>query len=107
MNPDPAILEDLVRRMVNTAHPQRIILFGSAARGQMRPNSDLGTLVVVDDQTDCRAVNKIIARGLRGLGCPTDVVVVRQGDVEQYRDNSYLVIHTAPTEGKELYHAPS
>jgi uncharacterized protein len=43
MGPDPAILEDLVRRVIESVHPLRIILFGSAARGEMGPNSDLDT----------------------------------------------------------------
>lgn len=35
---DPAKLDELVRRIVETAAPRRIILFGSAARGEMGPN---------------------------------------------------------------------
>ena len=38
--PDPAILAEVVRRIVEVAHPDRIVLFGSAARGQMGPDSD-------------------------------------------------------------------
>lgn len=40
MHPDPNILDDLVRRIVEVVQPQRIILFGSAARGDMRPDND-------------------------------------------------------------------
>ncbi len=47
MNPDPAILDELVRRTVQAVDPVRIILFGSAARGKMGPNSDLDILVVI------------------------------------------------------------
>jgi predicted nucleotidyltransferase len=41
--PDPKVLADIVRRIVDASDPERIILFGSAARGQMGPNSDLDT----------------------------------------------------------------
>jgi uncharacterized protein len=105
MSPDSAILNDLVRRVVDAVYPLRIILFGSAARGEMGPNSDLDTLVVVGGESDCRALAKILARRLRGLGCATDVLVVNQTDVEKHADNPYLVLHTALTEGKELYRA--
>ena len=44
--PDPAALETLVRRIVELARPDRIVLFGSAARGEMGPDSDLDVLVV-------------------------------------------------------------
>jgi predicted nucleotidyltransferase len=107
MAPDPAVLQELVRRVVESVHPLRIILFGSAARGEMGPNSDLDTLIVMEDQSDCRAVAKTIARRLRGLGRATDVLVVRRSDLEQNADNPYLVIHTALSEGKELYRAAS
>src|SRR5713101_2437398 len=104
MNPDPAIVEELVRRMVEAVHPLRIVLFGSAARGEMGPNSDLDTLVVMPNDSDCFEVTQLLIRRLRGLGCAKDIVVVRQADVEQYGDNPYLIIHTALTEGRELYH---
>jgi predicted nucleotidyltransferase len=107
MAPDPAVIEELVRRVVDSVHPLRIILFGSGARGEMGPNSDLDTLIVMEDQTDCRAVAKTIARRLRGLGCATDVLVVKRTDLEKHGDNPYLVIHTALSEGKELYRAAS
>jgi uncharacterized protein len=107
MAPDPAVLDGLVRRVVDSVHPLRIILFGSAARDEMRQSSDLDTLVVVPDQSDCFAVNKVLARKMRGLGCAVDIVVVRQSDLEQYGDNPYLVLHTALSEGKELYRVAS
>jgi predicted nucleotidyltransferase len=107
MKPDPAIVEEMVRRMVDAVHPLQIVLFGSAARGEMGPNSDLDTLVVVPDDKNCLEVSKLPYRSLRGLGCAKDIVVVRQIDVEQHGDNPYLVIHTALTTGKELYHAPA
>lgn len=42
------ILAEMIRRVVEVAHPQRLILFGSAARGDMGPHSDVDLLVVVD-----------------------------------------------------------
>jgi uncharacterized protein len=107
MTPDPAVLQELVRRVVDSVHPLTIILFGSPARGEMGPNSDLDALVVVGDQSDCYAVNKVLARKVRGLGFATDIVVVRQADLDQYGANPYLVLHTALSEGKELYRAAS
>ena len=41
MHPEAKILDDLVRRIIEVVQPQRIILFGSAARGDMRPDSDI------------------------------------------------------------------
>jgi predicted nucleotidyltransferase len=102
MSPDRAIVDEMVRRMVAAVHPLRIVLFGSAARGEMGPNSDLDTLVIVPNDKDCHEVTNDLIRSLRGLRGPTDIVVVRQSDVEQHRENPYLVIHTALSQGKEL-----
>jgi len=38
------VLTEIVRCIVEVAQPDRIILFGSAARGEMGPNSDLDLL---------------------------------------------------------------
>ena len=40
------ILHDIIQRIVEVAHPQRIIMFGSAARGEMGPHSDIDLLVI-------------------------------------------------------------
>ncbi|MBI3302725.1 MAG: nucleotidyltransferase domain-containing protein [Deltaproteobacteria bacterium] len=49
MQPDSQLLKELVQRIVKAVHPIRIILFGSAARGEMGPNSDLDVLVVMPE----------------------------------------------------------
>jgi predicted nucleotidyltransferase len=103
MKPDPAMLDEVVRRTVRAVHPMRIVLFGSAARGEMGPNSDLNILVVMPDGCDRRAVAGSLYRAYRGLAYAHDVVVVWQDDVERYGQNPYLIIHTAMSEGKELY----
>jgi predicted nucleotidyltransferase len=105
MKPDPAILDELVRRTVQAVHPVQIILFGSAARGEMGPNSDLDVLVVMPDGCDRLAVTRTLHCKLSGLGIAKDLVVVQASDVEQYGRNPYLIIHSALAEGKELYHA--
>ena len=107
MKPDAKELEELVRRIVTKVSPLRIILFGSAARGEMGPHSDVDVLVVVSDGSNCREIARTLYRQLRGLHFAKDILVVQRRDVEQYRDNPYLVIHTALSQGKELYHVAS
>ena len=65
MSPDPVLLDELVRRTVEAVQPRRIILFGSAARGTMGPQSDLDVLVVMPDSADCRAVARDLYRRLQ------------------------------------------
>ncbi len=98
-----ATLTELVRCIVHTVRPLRIILFGSAARGQMGPNSDLDILVVMPDGTHRRRTAQAIYRQLPALGVAKDIVVVTESDVRMYGDEPSLVLYPALREGKELY----
>ena len=107
MGPDPKMLDELVRRAVEAVHPLRIVLFGSAARGTMGPHSDLDALVVVPDGSDCLATVQALHCTLSDLGVAKDILVVQAGDVARHGGNPYLIIHSALSEGKELYRAAS
>jgi predicted nucleotidyltransferase len=107
MSPDRDVLDELVRRIVAAVKPLRIILFGSAARGEMGPDSDLDVLVVMPDGCDCRAVAQSLYTDMRGVKYPKDILVVHQQDVEQWGTNPYLILHKAMMEGRELYRAAS
>ena len=103
-NPVDAI-DDAVSRIVEEAHPLRVVVFGSAARGETGPDSDLDLLVIMPDGTDRLDTAYRLHRRLRRLGCPKDIVVALESDVAALRDNPSMIIHTALTEGKEVYHA--
>lgn len=101
---DEKVLEEIVRRIVGEVAPEKIILFGSAARGEMGPDSDLDLLVVKACE-DRREVARTIRRQLIGIGVPKDVVVVTPEDVEEYKDIPGYIIGPALKEGKVLYAA--
>ena len=102
--PDPAILADIVQRVVRAADPEKIILFGSAARGTMGPNSDLDLLVIKGGKFDRHRVTTAIYRNMSGA-IGIDAVVVTPEEVERYRDTHCLVICPALKEGKVVYDA--
>ena len=100
--PDPAILADIIRRIVEAANPEKIVLFGSAARGTMGPDSDLDLLVIKGGKFNRHRVTTAIYRNLSGeIG--VDAVVVTPDEVERYRDTHCLVICPALREGKVVY----
>lgn len=101
---DGAVLQEVVRRIVEAVAPEKIILFGSAARGQMGPDSDLDLLVVKACENR-REVSQAIYRSLRGIGGPKDVVVVTPEDVEEQKDIPGMVVRAALREGRVLYAA--
>jgi predicted nucleotidyltransferase len=99
------VLDTLVERIVGAVHPRRIILFGSAARNEMRADSDLDVLVVMPDGIHRRATSTVVYQSLRRFGYAIDIVVATEGDLSAYADNPGLVFRQALLEGKELYHA--
>src|ERR1700726_1914002 len=80
------VLADVIRRIVEVAQPDKIILFGSAARGEMGPNSDLDLLVIKGGRFHRGRVTTEIYRRLAGADAAVDVVVVTPEEMERYRD---------------------
>lgn len=101
---DQSLLRTIVRRVIEAAQPERIILFGSAARGDMNRHSDVD-LLVVKAGSPRRETARTIHRNLQGVGAAVDVVVVTPEDIERYSDTHALVIKPALAEGKVVYEA--
>jgi HEPN domain-containing protein/predicted nucleotidyltransferase len=104
--PDPALLEQVLERIVAAADPDRIILFGSGARGCMAPHSDLDLLIVKGGEWRRDDVDLVIRRSLRGLGIGVDLVLATPGDLERYGRSIGLVYLPALEEGEVVYEGP-
>ena len=97
-------LDEVIRRIVAVANPERIILFGSAARGDAGPDSDLD-LLVVKSGVHRRHLAQEIYRGLFGIPVPVNVIVVRPEDVRAFQGKVGTIIDPALREGREVYAA--
>jgi predicted nucleotidyltransferase len=102
---DQQILNEIIHRIVEVAHPDKIILFGSAARDQMDANSDVDLLVIKGGNFHRGRLTEEIYMNLFGVGQAVDIVVVTPEDVERYRDSMALIIRPALEEGKVVYAA--
>lgn len=100
-----ASLEEIIRRIVEVAHPDRIILFGSAARGELGPDSDIDLLVVKSDVEHRGHLSEDIYMNLSGIGVPVDIVVVTPEDIERFRHKVGTIIRPALRDGREVYAA--
>ena len=101
--PFPTLISRIVESLT-PYQPEKIILFGSAARGEMGPDSDVDLLVVksgVDRLETARAVR----RSLLGIGMPKDVIAVTPEDLSRYGGDRSRVIFSALREGKVVYAA--
>jgi predicted nucleotidyltransferase len=98
-------VEAVVKRIVDAVHPLRVVLFGSAVRGEMGSDSDVDLLVVMPDGTNRRRMAQYIHTQLFGIPVAVDVVVATPSDLERHRDNPGLIYRTILEEGRELYAA--
>jgi uncharacterized protein len=99
-----AAVAEVVRRIVEVAQPERIVLFGSAAKGDAGADSDIDVLVIKAG-VHRRALARAIYARMMGVGRAVDVVVATPEDLERYADSSGLVIGPALREGKVVYAA--
>lgn len=102
---DRETLNEIIRRIAATAQPEKIILFGSAARGDMGPHSDVDLLIVKEGANALDTTFQIY-RNLYGVDAAVDAVVVSPRDVERYKESHALVIKPALKEGRVVYEAP-
>jgi predicted nucleotidyltransferase len=99
---DELVLQEIVRRIVRVAHPEKVILFGSAARGEQGPDSDLD-LLVIKANVHRRKLAQAIYLEMIGVGQAVDIVVVTPEDIVCYRDALGMVIAPALREGRVVY----
>ncbi len=76
MQNDDAMLNEVLRRLIEVFQPERIYLFGSKARGDAGPDSDYDLMVVVADDTPPeRRRSRLAYQALRGTRAAADVLV--------------------------------
>lgn len=97
------VIEVAARRLAAAIEqPARIILFGSYARGEAGPDSDLDFMVIERDVPNRHAEMARLTRELRSLRVPVDVLVVSEAYAEDWGGVVNTVVHATLTEGREL-----
>jgi predicted nucleotidyltransferase len=107
------VLQDIVARLVRCSDPQRIILFGSRARGDARPGSDVDLMVIEDEpfqagdpRRDHLARWRRLHEALRGCRVPVDLLLFSAADVEYWKNSINHVVYDALTEGRVVHERP-
>lgn len=103
---DEALIAEASRRLASAAPGAKVILFGSRARGETRPDSDLDFLVIEPDEvSERRAETARLRRELRGLEVALDVIVISAKHAEQWGHFKGTVLNEALNEGRVLVEA--
>lgn len=102
--PLPAEAWVITRRLRQALSPDRIYLYGSYARGDSGPDSDLDFLVVVPESSDSRYVRAVEARRLVGdIPFPKDIVVLTRAEFEAEQGVICSLVSTVLREGMRLH----
>jgi len=101
--PNNDLIGDIVRRIVETAQPEKIILFGSRARGDARPNSDFDVLVIKKSSEPSYRRDAPLYVALADLPVEVEVLVYTPEEVAEWAQVPQAFVTTATREGKTVY----
>jgi predicted nucleotidyltransferase len=96
-------IDRMVKRIVKRFHPEKIILFGSQARGNAGPDSDIDLLVVIPVVGSIRERRLAVSLSVPHSPIPVDVVVTTPEDLAWRKDIVGTIEWPATREGKVLY----
>ena len=98
-------IDKIVSRLIAAFDPERVVLFGSWARGDARADSDIDILVIAESDEPIHRRMAAAHRALRGIAVSLDVFVCTPEEIERFRTWSSHTIAIALREGRTLHAA--
>ena len=96
-------INQLLPSIIALAHPERVILFGSAAADKTGPDSDLDFLIIIPDGKKPAVVTNRLNMQIRNKLMPCDFIVTTPASIRKNQTKPGGIYQTALAEGKELY----
>ena len=98
------IFDTMIERITLCCSPEKVLLFGSYARGDATEDSDIDLLIILDVPKESkRKWKQKLYYNLAGLGVSKDIIIATPGEVDKYKDITGTVLFPALREGKVLY----
>ncbi|MEI7474232.1 MAG: nucleotidyltransferase domain-containing protein [bacterium] len=103
--PDKTIIDKIIKSILKVLVPDKIILFGSQARGDARPDSDYDILIIASKIDDELKTERLIYRALLDFNDPVgvDIIVKTPASAEKSRNMIVSVVKEAFKEGIVIY----
>jgi len=97
-------IDEIVSKITDYIHPERIILFGSFAQGTANEDSDLDLLVIVPDSSLPRYKRSVpIYKMLSGYNFSKDILVYTQQEIDKYKDIQNTFVYEVLNTGRVVY----
>ena len=100
---DEELLQTITNRIAEAINPQKIILFGSWARGEGGPHSDVDLLIIQESTLPRPQRYAQVRRLFWGMGIPMDILVYTPEEFARYQSVPGSFTHTVAREGRVLY----
>jgi predicted nucleotidyltransferase len=104
---DDSLIREIVDTIIREANPDTVILFGSRARGDARPDSDVDLLIVESEpfspQRSRRQETARLYLALRKLAMPKDLLLYSRDEFERLKESEYHIVGRAQREGRVLH----
>ena len=102
---DDALIDEILRRVLSVAKPDKIILFGSAATGKMTPDSDIDLLIVQPEPIERSQEYVRIRHALGDMDYPFDILFIATPWFEESKNVIGGIAYPALRYGKVIYDA--
>lgn len=100
----PELINYIVKKIVQEIQPEKIILFGSYARGDFERDSDLDLFIIKDSEESSRRMRRKVDALLWGRRFPVDLIVRKPKEVEwNFRAKNPFYLYHIFKDGKVLY----
>jgi predicted nucleotidyltransferase len=100
---DEKLIDEIIHRIVKAFNPEKIILFGSRARGEVHVDSDIDLLVIANSPEPRYRRSSILYGVMSDIIVPMDILVYTPQEVEEWKDVRQAFVTTAVREGWLVY----
>lgn len=97
------IKKELIKQILNTVKPQKLIIFGSYAKGTANEDSDIDILIIEKEVVSKLSEKKKIRNALKNVKIPKDILVISEQEFDFYKNEFGSVIREAYEQGEIIW----